>query len=70
MKKLKTNAEKIRTMSDSRLAKFIAEECIDISEKVCKHCSEDPGTCKGKVSTCRKAAANWLNDTKWSVDDE
>ena len=61
----KTNAEKIRTMSDKRLAKFIAEECIDISEKVCRHCDEEPEKCRGKASTCRKAAMNWLNSEKW-----
>lgn len=63
----KTNAEKIRTMSDKRLAKFIAEECICISEMVCKCCDEKPGECSGKASTCKKAAANWLNSEKWDV---
>lgn len=65
----KTNKEKIRTMSDEQLAKFIAEECMCISEKVCNCCDQKPGTCTGTSSTCRKAAANWLNSEKWNEEE-
>ena len=66
----KTNKEKIRTMSDTRLAKFIAEECMCISEMVCDYCDQEPGKCTGTVSACRKAAANWLNSEKWSKEEK
>ena len=57
--KPKTNGDVIRAMSDEKLAEFIANECLQISDKICGECKQqDYSRCGGYV--CVEYLIKWL----------
>lgn len=58
-KKKPTNGDLIRSMTDEQLAEFIANDCLEISDKICGKCPQtDNSECGAKA--CTDYIKKWL----------
>lgn len=56
---IKTNGDRIRSMTDEQLAEFIANDCLEISDKICNGCPQtDYSKCGEKA--CTDYIKKWL----------
>lgn len=55
----RTNADRIRSMSDEELAEFIANDCLELSDKICGGCKQEDTTQCGNYC-CIKHIIEWL----------
>lgn len=58
-KKPKTNGDRIRAMSDKELAKFIANDCLQISDAICGPCPQTDNLQCGNC-VCEDYIEQWL----------
>ena len=55
----KTNADRIRAMTDEELAEFIANDCLEIADEICGSCTQET-TEKCGSGCCVEHIVSWL----------